>query len=58
MKNQVLQLDPHFINRWGYFMGYLMGLWQIIFKQGDKHLSKLLPGYLYGGIPFLQILNA
>ena len=36
IKNQKITgsftLDPHVINRWWYFMGYLMGLWWIIFK--------------------------
>ena len=62
MKNQqikVLNLNPHFINRWvSYFMEYLMDIWQIIFKQGDKHLSKLFPRSFYGGIHLLQFLNA
>ena len=61
MKNEkikVLYLDPNFINRWGYLMGYLMRDWQIIFNQRDKHLSKLLPHFLRAGVHFLKFLNA
>ena len=39
-------------NSTGCFMGYLMGLWQVIFESGDKHLSKLVPRSLNGGIHF------
>ena len=52
MKNQEIK------HRSGYFMGYLMGFWQIIIKYEDKNLSKLLRRSLYGGIHFLQVLNA
>ena len=60
MKNHEIKLSftLEAPNRRGYFMGYQMGLWQIIFKQGDKHLSKLLPRSLYGSIHFLLLLSA
>ena len=60
MKNQEikgsLNLDPHFINKW-VFNAIFDFFWQIIFKQGDKHLYKLLHRSLYGGIHLLQFIN-
>ena len=60
MNNQKVKgnftLDPNFGNRWRYFMGFLMGLWWVIFKFGEKYLSKLPPP-LYGVIHFLRFLN-